>query len=384
MLNARWISSLDELLSLGEAYDRFVIRAGDYGLFYLRDWVRRIWPFYGAGGDQLAFLLAERDGEPVGLAPLQLQNQGWKHAGLRRLFFFGDVDSSLLNGTPDFLIPDPCDLKPCVQAFAALLAEHSGRWDLLDLNMVSENAPFLAPLVECLPGGRRRLIDLSTPAADLTGGEDTYSASLSSHLRKRLDYQMRKLLRELPEARFSMTPTISPERITRLAALHRQRQSAMRQAGRHWRHSLFDDPLQTRVYADLLDWAGRQGHTRHYWLETGEQIEVFLLCFHAGSTLFYHLTAMTDRIGEYSGGLLLLHWMIEQEALNHGTRLVNMLPGINLTKQRLANRVTPLCQWRAVNPCRALSRLRCGLLETGHRLRHGNQQPSEASLAGEA
>lgn len=368
MVNARWISSVSELLELGDAYDRLVIGAGDHGFFYLRDWIRRIWPFYGARGDQLAFLVAESDGRLVGVAPLQLEAKDWKHAGVRRLRFFGDLDSSLLNGTRDFLIPDPGDVAACVDAFVRLLREQAGHWDLIELNMIPGGSPVVSSLLEKLPGARKGGMDLQTPLIDLSGGFEAYQASFSGQMRNQLGRKMRKLQRELPTAKFSMSPAISLDRMTQLAALHRQRQETMRLAGRPWRKSLFDDPLQTRVYADLLDWAGRQDYARHYWLEVDEKLQLFLICFHYGNTLFYHLTALTEQMRNYSGGMLLLYWMFEQESRNHGTRQVNMLPGLNATKERLANKIVPLTRICAINTENRLSRAKCLWLGFGRKI----------------
>ena len=72
MTEVRWISSLNELRALGDRHDRFVLEAGDHGLFYQIGWLERLWPAYRiTPNDRLAFLRVERRGRPIGLASTQ-------------------------------------------------------------------------------------------------------------------------------------------------------------------------------------------------------------------------------------------------------------------------------------------------------------------------
>lgn len=143
-IRVRLIRQPTELTALVERYERMVLIASPSGMFYRADWIERIWPYYRQKhGATLAFLLAERGTDLVGLAPLQLRTKSWRHAHQRVVEFFGATHDDIDNWLPGFLLadPDPRQQAEYVEAFIAFLLEHSHTCDFIDLRLIPDTCP---------------------------------------------------------------------------------------------------------------------------------------------------------------------------------------------------------------------------------------------------
>jgi hypothetical protein len=403
-LRVRWVLGLDALKREGAAYDAFVERCGDAAVFYRLGWIESMVDAWGrgrfrgagAGGASLAMLWAERDGRLVGVAPLQLEFKGWAHLKLRRLYFLGDEGGSLFHPCPDFLVADERDRRDCLAAFLDFLPRQRDiAWDLLDLGMILETSPSLPILDALLPGAARSEEPMRTALLrPASGAPDGFLAALASSTRHGLRRRERRLRERHPDACFSTSTDVSPERLKRLAEQHRQRQAGLRRKGRLHRRSLFDDSVERRALERGLAWAAREGLGRHDWLESGGALIAFSLALLSGKTHFGLLLTFADAYGEFAPTRLLTRALLDR-AGREQLREVNYLPGLNGFKMEFSNvflrhfrlwRTRPaaisrlkMAWWRAALAARAAWRRLTERI--GHARKGRRDAPQESAMA---
>jgi CelD/BcsL family acetyltransferase involved in cellulose biosynthesis len=199
---------------------------------------------------------------------------------------------------------------------------------------------------------------------------------LDGKYRRELGRYRRRLEKLDRPSKMYTSDQIEPRRWDQIMNIHRRRQSNLRRAGRK-RDSLFDNPLRTSVFRSMIDQAARHGSARHYWLEVGEDLVSFVLNVHCGKTFYSIILSHDDAYERYSPTQILEQFMIQNEADQHRMNLINLLPGLNYNKRKLATRMMDQRRLVAVNPQRLVSRLRHRWLQIGRRFRH----PSQSSLA---
>jgi CelD/BcsL family acetyltransferase involved in cellulose biosynthesis len=371
-VRVHWISSMRELDAWGERYDRLVAGAGDGGIFYEREWTRRVEPVFAASGAPMAFLLAEADGRAQGLLPLQLETKPWRKAGLRRLFFWGNIGGSYDNGVPTCLFADPSVMQAVCRAWIDfLLGPAAKRWDVLNLGILNADSPLLDE-------ARRRLPVVEEAAsfpsfvADLADGYDAYWKRRHAPARRSIERLDRRLREACGRVEYSVLDALSPERRQAIAQLHRRRMNELDRVGRQ-RVSLFDVPVQREACMRLLDWAEASHCARHYLLEADGELIAFLLGFHRGKTEFLFITAFHKEYERFSPGKLMLRFAMETEATHYRMDAVDMFKGANLLKIQFCDRQIARTSLTVLNAANPLSRWRWRWLSLGHclsRLRH--------------
>ena len=368
-LHAHQVTSIDGLSAFGPRYDAMVLAAGDAGLFYQREWLQRVWPYYQSRlGATLWFLVAEQGGELMGLAPLALRTKDWAHARQRVLGFVGGTWDELDNWMPGFLFAsrEASEQASVMTLFAETIARH--RWDLLELRFVRPSCPSPAVLRSRFPGLDDTVDRLTTPRARFEDGWAPYWAGRSKRLLRILDRGRKRAVEDGVSVVHEVTPDVPAARRGEIEAIHQARQVQVRESGRA-RSSPFEDAEARQVFWSLIDWASAQGHVRTHWLRIGDRTAGYVIALHHAKTTFAYFNAIDPAAERYHPGSLILADMIEHEATQQGAAVVDMMAGANLTKTLFATEELPLRNLSVVNPAQPLARAKHGLIRMARELR---------------
>ncbi|MEP7117375.1 MAG: GNAT family N-acetyltransferase [Acidobacteriota bacterium] len=366
-IEARWVSSLDELRALGPRYDEMVLASGDGGVFYQREWLERVWPYYEATvGGTLAFLIVLAGGEPVALAPLVIRAQGWTHARQRTLAFIGGTWDELDNWMPGlmFASSDPREQADTTAVLADAIARRG--WDLLELRLMRPS-PSLDALRTHLPGLLISTDRLQTPRARVDGGLARYWASRSKRLTRILDRGRTRAAADGVSLRHEVTPDVPLAHRDEIETLHLARQDRLRTTGR-MRSSPFEHPQARRVFWSLVDWASGRGQLRTHWLRIGERTAAYVIALHHAGTTFTYFNAIDPAAERYHPGSLILAELIEREVRDYGASVIDLMAGANLTKTLLATEAVTLSNLSLVNPDRPAARAKDAWIRLARRL----------------
>lgn len=372
-VRTRWVSSIDELLALGPRYDQMVLASGDSGIFYQREWLQRVWPHYVASlGATLSFLIAEQGDEFVGLAPLALRTKGWRHARQRVLGFIGGTWDELDNWMPGFLFVtrDQQEQSGIVRAFAGAIARC--RWDLLELRLMRA-LPGHEVLLNQFPGLYITTDVLQTPRACIDSGWASYWASRGHRLIRIVERGHTRAAADRLSVVHEVTGDVPPARREEVEALHRARQNRLRTSGR-MRNSPFEEPRARQVFWSLIDWTASRGQLRTHWLRIGGRTAAFVIALHHANTTFAYFNAIDPTAERYHPGSLILAGLIQREATDYGTAVVDLMAGANLTKTLFATEHLAHTNVSVVNPYQLSARAKDAWLRAARLLvlgRHG-------------
>jgi hypothetical protein len=351
----RWITTIDDLRSLGPQYDAMVLATGAAGLFYQLGWLERVLPYYQARlGEDPAFLLAEQSGRLTALAPLGLRTRSWTHARQRVLSFIGGTGDELGNWLPGFLFAahEPGGRAEVMSVFARAFVRE--RWDLIDLHFVKAAGSCRLALERELPGLRTTAERLATPRVCLPQGWQRYWETRSPRLLRVLERGEKRLRADGLGMKHQITAGVPAQRRGGVEAIHRARQERIRRAGRA-RNSPFDHPQSRAVFWSLVDWATAQGQLRAHWLWLGDQVAAYVIVLAHAGTSFAYFNAIDPAMERYHPGSLLLAALIEAEASGHGAQVVDLMLGANLTKSLFATEELAHVHLAAAHPLRRVA-----------------------------
>jgi hypothetical protein len=353
------VRSLEALSAQGPAYPALLQRVPHgRGLFFSVDWLRTLAPAHLLPGRSLYFMLAWRDAQLIGVAPMVIDQRPWVRGHVRRLCFWGVVPGSLrLEG--DFLVPQEADVEPCLRAFMAHVRQPGSPVDYLDLHYfrdVSACQAAFSAVTRLMPVQRE---DMVSHWARLAPTFDEYCATLKKSTLGKVLNRVRAIERDLGTTLTCVT-RLSEDELAQVETLHVQRQRELMGRGRE-RHSLFEIEHDRRVYRALLEQAARDGTARHYLLKSQDRIVAFALCFHFGRTLFFHLTSFDSAHAKYEPGRVLMLLKVQAEIRCGDTDHIDMLPGTTKIKEDFGNQVFNYHRYSAVNETSLKSRIKCGV-----------------------
>lgn len=345
------ISCLEALAAYGSAYDHFVesLPAGQ-GIFYSRAWLEAMLPQYCPKPGQLLFLLAIRDGNLIGLAPLCFEeSRRLKHV-IRRLTCWGALQDSLMVEA-NVLTVRPEHDEECIQSFSDYLFRSSPiRIDCLDLRYFRTEAPGLASMRRLFPKMRVEPESMDSYQIDLRGSFAEFVGSRSKSLIKQLGKLERALARDIGftfESRESLTET----EYSAIAELHSRRQKELVDTGRS-RFSVFGHDTAATCYRNLLDKLTAEKRACFFLLKANDSIIAFLIAFRVGTVMIGHLTAFDSDFAKYSPGKLLHLKMIEAEIKTGQHLTIDLMPGRTKVKTDFCSIVHPRVRIIIVNPYR--------------------------------
>lgn len=320
----RW----DAVAGLDVQWNALLARCPQHSVFQTYDWQLCWWKAFHAG-HELFLVLAHRDGELVGIAPLMLVRRGNTPGRDRsELHFIGST-----NGAADY-----CDLitDPTVEGVARALldAAEAGATGIhrIDLSHLPGASPNRAAILEHFSRrGARLLVEFQADAPALVlgdAGPDLKAANKSSLKRLAKYFQRTGTLR-------CLRCGSEAEVLGFLDAFFEQHRARRAQTDAP---SQFLDPAQRDFYCSLVTEAFRHG-----WL----RFDVLLLdgvplAFHFGfeyrDRFLYYKPTFDVRHAARSPGKLLLEYLLD-DAIERGLEEFDFGVGAEAYKFRFANRI---------------------------------------------
>lgn len=384
-LQVEWLDDFAQVRARAGALSRFTGRVGIPGFFFEMERLELLWPFYRECRGELAWLWVQRAGECVALAPLQLERKDWVRGGARCLEPFGKVRGALSQWNTDWLIApgeDPVQVLSAIRA--ALVGPFASRWDLLELELLSDLDPVTQAMYAQWSDLPFRFDPAVSTALDLGGDFEAYATKFKSKFRREVEREHRKLVGMWGEPKLDVTTSISEERWAQLKALHSARQSQVRGKGAH-REPLFECKRRAPLFRAMMEQGERAGRSRHYWFEIEGRLATFMLgltlATPGGNVLFLMLTAVDDRYAAVSPTRLLMWELLQREAREHGTQRVEMGVGLNLFKKQFGTEFATMQQVQWTNPTSRTAQVRAQWLRMLRSLRA--RAAEKAEKAGE-
>lgn len=368
------LDSIGALDAFGTRWDEMVLASGDAGIFCQRGWLERVLPWYRSQlGQTPAFLVAERQGELLALAPLARMTKDWAHARQQVLGFLGGTWDEIDHWLPGFLFAtrDAGMQSDAMQAIAAAIADDD--WDLLELRLLREGCASHGALAARFPGLRVAPVPLKTPRLVLEAGFDAWWATRSKRLRRMLERGRQRAAQEGLALAHEVTGDVPAERRGEFERIHRERQDRVRAAGRA-RSSPFEDAGARETFWSLVDWARARGQLRVHWLTLDGRTAAYSVVLHHDGTSFAWFNAIDPAAERVHPGSLLLAGLVEREAKAHGATTIDLMVGGNLTKTLFATEEIAHSHLTVVNSRRPLARAKSAWISGLRRLRRGGRR----------
>ncbi|HEX6509449.1 MAG TPA: GNAT family N-acetyltransferase [Chloroflexota bacterium] len=181
------VSSVDAFDELTPDWDDLHSRSFDNRLFTSSLWYRTWWQHFGVGRP-CVFVMREADGEPSGILPLQIVDEG----GGRTITLAGDYN---VTDYLDTLAAKPCARDILADLWRSALAELS--WDRILLRHVPSTSPTIPALQDVLAEDGVTVSvegDEVSPVALLCSTWDGYLQMLSKKQRHEIRRKMRRAL----------------------------------------------------------------------------------------------------------------------------------------------------------------------------------------------
>jgi CelD/BcsL family acetyltransferase involved in cellulose biosynthesis len=295
--------------SLAEEWRALFDSVEDASPFQSWEWVSSYW--YEAGGGRPWILCARDQGRLVGLLPLVIAP--YRGLPLRRLSFLAAPLSDYQE-----LLALPEHRAACSEGFVRLLAQHTDRWDLIDLTDVPEDSQLIRAAI---PGYAREIAHHRVcPYVPLPPTWDEYRATLGRNLRASLGRKRRKLERELG-ARLDLAA--GAEVLPTMEALFELHDHRWRRRGLS---GAFADPRVRRLHRRVAPLFAARGWLRLHRLVAGDRICAVYYCFQRNGRVYYYLSGFDRELERLSVGVVLLGQVIAT-AIAEGARELDFLRG---------------------------------------------------------
>jgi CelD/BcsL family acetyltransferase involved in cellulose biosynthesis len=329
------IDGPDALASVADTWDRLWAETRPRSPMLERRWVERWWQLHRRDGRLLLIALTDRDGTPVGLAPLYCgRDLRDPRRMLRTVQFLGTGEREADEVAAEYLgWLAPPELVPAVtDAVAQVLRARAGAWDrLLLVNTCPEQE---------LAGSLRRalsehVLEASTDARPSfridVRPTDRYVAALTS---SSFRHRCRRALRAGEDAGVKLVTASSPAEVKDLYAalvdLHQRRWTARGHAG------AFGSPVFRDFHGHLLPAYVADGSAWLVGLRQGERWLAARYHLRIGETVFDYLSGVdTEAPAALGPGLLLTLHALDWCARNRITTY-DLLAGDYDYKRKLA------------------------------------------------
>lgn len=350
-LQVQRINSLVELQSVAGAYNQLLQELDNYCAHsYQIGWIQQLASEYFTPNKQLFFLLAWRDGQLVGVAPLQIEHKNWLRGGVRRLYFLGGIQGSLNNMACDFLIPDTGDIRECLEAFRGyLLGPARGAWDILDLAYLPQESPNFAAFESVFPELRKRRESMQTYMVTLPASMASYCSRLDAKVYREMRRCQRRLDENEPQAKFGVVTELDSSLRDAIAKVHIQRQEELRARGAN-RHRLLDHPRQREVLIKLIDWSIENKQLKLYHISIDDKLIAFFLAFSFKTTTHLFITGFDSAYTRYGPAKLLMLYLVETE-IARGCQLINLSTGTTKLKEEFCDLTVDNWHYFGINNC---------------------------------
>lgn len=301
------IGSHAGLAALGSEWRQLLEQCPQDNLFLSWEWVSTWYAnFSDSCSLQVIVARAPDDGSLLGIAPLAIYPT--RVASLITLRELGFVGRGLAPDHLDFPIRTGHE-RAVTAAFHDWIRTSAGRWDVLQLDGLSETSPLLQRLTGPPAPPWHHRHEIACPFLTLPGDRSAWLSGLP----KKRRYKIRRGLQQLEEAFPGQirlhrveSDTELPEAFKALVRLHRATRDA-----RHTGNA-FPDPRHLAFHRQICTLFLAQDRLRLYLLYAGGEVIAATYCFRYRDTVSFYSTGFAGRYRRFSPGMLLLAHAIGQ------------------------------------------------------------------------
>jgi len=311
------ISTYKDFLSLKNEWTE-ILRRCSHTIFSTWEWLSTCWKHFG-NAKRLVVLLAEENGEIIGIAPLMYSVH--KMFGLRRgkIEFIG----SHVSDYNDFMIAEKH--VECLKAFNDYLYHFPEKWDCIDLLDIPENA-------ECLPFLTKISKDLKPVHKcnfiQLPSSYDDFLKQFNKKRRWKLKRTMRRLYEDFSvEFVDYSSPELCEEGMRLLFDLHQKRWQSRGFSG------VFVNPVSRSFNLEIAKTFAQKNWLGLYVLKLSGDAAAVEYGFKYNSKYYAYLTGFNPKYAYYSVGNMLRLFAI-REFIQEGLTEFDFLRGAEEYKDR--------------------------------------------------
>lgn len=327
--SVRVIRGEDDFAALEERWNLLAARAADANTFLTHQWLYTWWCAYRPRAD-LRIVVAEKEGQLCGIAPMMLTREGGISRALRRLRFVGDGTSETDHMN---LIADAADREAIVDAL--LDGIEALPWQLAHFSQMPERSENTHQLLRraAANGWPTDTWAVPCPRNVLPHSADELMKALPSRLRT----SIRSARRELAnghDVEFGMVTRLD-QLPDALEALYRNHASRWRAKGEQ---GVFVDSRKREFYAALSEKLLKQGALRFYFLKVDGVAVAQQFCFEHSGTVLLLQEGFDIEWGKRNVGNV-LRAMVLEHLIDSNARIYDFLAGVSRHKRHWSNAV---------------------------------------------
>ena len=314
------IKSTDDFLNLREEWNRLVFEDTNSTIFQTWEWNFNIWKHDEAKLKNLSILLVrERNGNLIGIAPFFSYEKIILGFRIRIIELIGKNFTDYR----DFIVRPECNMQVYTEILS-WLNENSIKWDIVDLQYISEESPVFKNYNILFRDFRANIQQQNIcPYLTLYPDRDLYENLHSQTLIKYLKRKTRKLEKDL-NYRFLTVSSLSEldSHLDKLFDLHRKRRNQKLQFGMF--RSENQEQLFTNLSHDLLE----RGYLKLSFLFIDDQPATCLYNFEFKNKVYFYQSGLdpNSKFTKYSLGYI-IHSLAIREALKEGMEEYDFLSG---------------------------------------------------------
>ena len=303
MVQIEVINNFDDLFRLKAIWDDLLKQSGSATPFLTFEWLTTWWDCYG-NDKQLFILIAQDEGEIVGIAPIYIEKKVYfKLIPLKKICFLGTGISDY----HDFIIVK--NREQVLTAFFNYLFTHRKLWSILRLREINESSPNFTTLQNIVAQNSKiKLDELNIcPYIEISKTWDSYYASLSKNFRQDLRTQFNRMKKNNVHYKIlKNTKIFNGELLNQLITIHLLNISAKNKT------SFLQTAAGKKFLTSILTAWQEEGTCIIYSLEIGENIAAYAICFRYEEKMYYWLVGIERKYEFYSPGKILLHDLLRE------------------------------------------------------------------------
>ncbi len=266
MLNAievRRISDPQDFLAQEKVWNTILCRSRENKPCLTHEWFWCWWKAFQRD-NELHLLVATRNGQAVGIAPLMSCRGDFRGVPIQKICFMANGQSP----SADFIIAEE-DIKDVLGSLLGYLVNERANWDVLELQKIHARSATLPDLQEALT--RRRLPfglkeSLKSPVISATSDWEGFLSSKPRKFRKVLRNKLNRIKR---------LGSISIERLTDEKEVQHRLKDIFLVSGKSWKHrmgtAITDSICSTTFYEEASRTMARKGWVQLWLMRDGNR-----------------------------------------------------------------------------------------------------------------
>jgi len=303
-MEVRRISDPEDFLAQEKAWNVLLRRSRRNEGCLTHEWFQAWWKAFHRG-NQLHILLANRNGEAIGIAPLMSCRGNFRGLPIQKICFMANGQSP----SADFIIADD-DEGEVLNSLIGYLLNERGNWDLLELQKIyacSETLAHLQNVLEArgLPFGFKE--SLKSPVVSTASDWEQFLSSKSRKFRKVLRNKLNRAKR---------LANISIERISDEKVVQQRLEDIFMVSAKSWKHrvgtAITDSASSRTFYNEVSRTMARRGWVELWLMRDSNRPIAFEYHIRYNGTSYPIRADYDEDYGELSPGSVLEYHILKE------------------------------------------------------------------------